>query len=274
MSDDGALYVGHVMHRRLRPRRHALRYGVFGLLLDIDAIDMLAGRLRFFSRARFNLFSFHDRDYGDRSEEPLRAQVERHMQAARIVPDGGPIRLLTMPRILGFAFNPLSVFFCHGRDGALRAILYEVNNTFGQRHGYLLPVEHQQAGPIRQSCDKAFHVSPFMGMDMRYDFRMTPPGATYSLGITVSDAFGPVLLAAQDARRRPLDDAALLRVFITHPLLTLKVVGGILWEAAHLWVKRVPVHDCPAPPVHAVTVPSAFPSSPTTDRARPYVSES
>lgn len=256
MPEDGALYVGHVMHRRLRPRRHALRYGIFALLLDIDAIDTLAGRLRFFSRARFNLFAFYDRDYGNGSQEPLRVQVERHMWAARIVPDGGAIRLLTMPRILGFAFNPLSVFFCHGRDGTLRAILYEVNNTFGQRHGYLLPVERGQGSPIRQSCDKAFHVSPFMGMDMRYDFRMTPPGATYALAITVGDASGPVLLATQDARRRPLDDAALLRVFVTHPLLTLKVVGGILWEAARLWAKRVPVHDCPAPPVHAVTYPS------------------
>ncbi|WP_206240197.1 DUF1365 domain-containing protein [Novosphingobium terrae] len=260
MSGNSGLYVGHVMHRRLRPRRHALRYGVFSLLLDLDEIDALGQRLRVFSRGRFNLFSFHDRDYGDGSDQPLRTQVERHMWAARIVPDGGAIRLLTMPRILGFAFNPLSVFFCHGRDGALRAILYEVNNTFGQRHSYLLPVDCEQAAPqagqIRQSCAKAFHVSPFMGMDMRYDFLVKPPVDQLSIGIAVCDSLGPVLLASQEAKRRPLNDAALLRVFVTHPLLTLKVVGGILSEAARLWVKRVPVHDCPAPPDHSVTIPS------------------
>ncbi|WP_068091439.1 DUF1365 domain-containing protein [Novosphingobium rosa] len=260
MSAESALYVGTVTHQRMRPRRHRLRYGMFSLLLDLDRIDALAAGLRVFSRRRFNLFSFYDRDYGDGSATPLRAQVERHLWAARILPDGGPIRLLTMPRILGFAFNPLSVFFCHGRDGRLRAILYEVNNTFGQRHSYLLPVEGGAGGagqgePIRQSCAKAFHVSPFMGMDMRYSFTVAPPGEDLSIAITVSDGLGPVLFAAQEARRRPLTDGALLRVFATHPLLTLKVVGGILWEAARLWVKGVPVHSCPAPPDRPISIP-------------------
>ncbi|WP_343611919.1 DUF1365 domain-containing protein [Novosphingobium sp.] len=255
MSEASALYVGHVTHQRMRPHRHRLRYGIFSLLLDLDGVDALAAGSRVFSRGRFNLFSFHDRDYGDGSATPLRAQVERHLWAAHIMPDGGPIRLLTMPRILGFAFNPLSVFFCHGRDGALRAILYEVNNTFGQRHSYLLSVEHMADGPIRQSCAKAFHVSPFMPMDMRYTFSVAPPAEQLSIAITVSDGLGPVLVASHEARRRRLTDAALLRVFATHPLLTVKVVGGILWEAARLWAKGVPVHTCPAPPDRSISIP-------------------
>jgi DUF1365 family protein len=252
----GALYIGHVMHRRLRPRAHHLRYRIFSLLLDLDGIDALAAGLRLFSRGRFNLFSFHDRDYGDGSALPLRAQVERHLRAAGIRPDGGPIRLLTMPRLLGFAFNPLSIYFCHGRDGPLRAILYEVNNTFGQRHSYLLPVEPGATAPIRQHCAKAFHVSPFMDMDMAYDFRVGPPGDHLSVAITVSDGSGPMLTALHQARRRDLTDGALARVFLTHPLLTLKVVGGILWEAARLWIKGVPVRRLPPAPASPITIPA------------------
>jgi len=251
-----ALYIGHVMHRRLRPRAHRLRYRMVSLLLDLDEIDALAARLRLFSRGGFNIFSFRDRDYGDGTAQPLRRQVERHLEAAGIAPDGGAIRLLTMPRLLGFAFNPLSVYFCHGRDGALRAILYEVNNTFGQRHSYLLPVAAGPSRLVRQDCAKAFHVSPFMAMDMHYAFRVLPPGDHLSIAIAASDAQGPVLSAVHTATRRPLSDAALLRVLVTHPLLTFKVVGGILWEAARLWVKGVPVRPRPAPPRHAVSIPS------------------
>lgn len=250
----GALYVGHVMHRRLRPRAHRLRYRVFSLLLDLDGIDALAARLTLFSRGRFNLLSFHDRDYGDGTARPLRAQVETHLAAAGLAPDGGAIRLLTMPRVMGFAFNPLSIYFCHGRDGALRAILYEVNNTFGQRHSYLLPAAPGQGPIVRQTVAKAFHVSPFMAMDMEYTFRVGPPGDHLSIAITVSDASGPVLIALHAAKRRSLTDRALLRVLLTHPALTLKVVGGILWEAARLWAKGVPVRPCPAAPRHGVTV--------------------
>lgn len=255
MRPASALYVGHVSHRRFRPRAHRLRYRLFSLLLDIDELPALARRLRLFSHNRFNLFSFHDRDYLGARKAPLRTQVEAHLAAAGLDPDGGAIRLLTMPRILGFAFNPLSVYFCHARDGLLRAILYEVNNTFGQRHSYLIPVEEGE-GLIRQSCDKAFHVSPFMAMDMRYDFAVSAPGTKLAISITGSDGEGPLIVADQRAVRRELTDGALARVFLTHPLLTLKVVLGILWEAGKLWVKRVPVHVCPAAPDRAVSFPT------------------
>ena len=250
-----AIFAGYVMHRRTRPRVHKLRYRMFSLLLDLDEIDGLAKRFWLFSRGSFNLFSFHDRDYGAGSGEPLRAQVETHMKSAGMMPDGGPIRLLTMPRLLGFAFNPLSVYFCHRIDGALVAILYEVNNTFGQRHSYLLPVAPGSAAPVRQTTPKRFHVSPFMAMDMTYDFRVTPPADRLVISIAVGDADGPVMTALQAAERRPLSDAALLRAAVVYPLLTAKVVAGILWEALLLWLKGIAVHRLPQAPERPVTIP-------------------
>ena len=248
------LYMGSVMHRRLRTRAHRLRYRIFMALLDLDEIDALARRLRLFSRRRFNLFAFYDRDYGAGTAEPLRSQMERHMRAAGLTPDGGPIRLLTMPRMLGFAFNPISVFFCHARDGRLVAIHYEVNNTFGERHGYFLPVAPDGQPIVRQHCAKAFHVSPFIGMALRYDFRVAPPAAGFALGITASDEAGTIITAAFTAHRRALTDRTLALAFVSHPLLTLKVVAGILWEALILWLKGTGLHEHPNPPIHPVTV--------------------
>jgi DUF1365 family protein len=241
MTAPSALYVGHVMHHRLRPRVHRLRYRLFSVLLDLDQIDALSSRLRLFSRGRFNLFGFYDCDHGDGSDRPLREQAEA-LLARGGIDHGGPIQILTIPRLLGFAFNPLIVWFCHDRTGALCAIIYEVHNTFGERHSYVLSVEADR-DEVQQDVAKRFHVSPFLPMAMDYAFRVNPPGDTLSIAITARDADGPVLFAVQRARRRALTDTALLRVAITHPLLTLKVVAGIGWEAARLWVKRVPVHD-------------------------------
>ena len=130
-----ALYPGAVTHHRLRPKEHRLAYRIWSMLIDLDELDQLDRSLRFFSVNRFNLFSFHARDRGDRSGRDLKAQVEEAMRAGGVEPDGGPIRLLTMPRLLGYAFNPLSIYFCHRRDGEVAAILWEVDNTFGERHG-------------------------------------------------------------------------------------------------------------------------------------------
>lgn len=167
-----ALYAGSVMHHRLRPREHRLRYSIFYLLLDLDEIDALANRLRLFSHNRFNLFSFHDRDHGEGTQSP-RDRIIRHLDQAGIETDG-PILLLTIPRILGYAFNPLSIYFCHRHDGTLSAIFYEVNNTFGQRHNYLIPVAPGITGPVRQESQKSFYVSPFMTTDMVYSFSIVP----------------------------------------------------------------------------------------------------
>jgi len=259
VTDDAcALYAGAVMHQRLRPRRHRLRYRVFSLLLDLDDLDRVAARLWLFSRNRFNLFSFHDRDYGSGTSEPLRTQLERHMRAAGIDADGGPIRLLTMPRMLGYAFNPLSAYFCYRRSGALAAILYEVNNTFHERHSYLIPVPEEANGDdgraIRQVCPKQFYVSPFLNMDMTYSFRVVPPGRRVGIAISGRDTQGPIIVASLFAERFPLSDSGLALAFVTYPLLTLKVIAGIHWEALALWLKGIRLRKRPQPPDRTVTV--------------------
>ncbi|QPF74508.1 DUF1365 domain-containing protein [Roseateles sp. DAIF2] len=249
-----ALYVGRVMHQRLRPRRHRLIYRTYHLLLDIDELPGLDARLRCFSLGRFNLFGLHAGDYGDGSGRDLRAQIDAQLREAGL-PAGGAIRLLTMPRLLGHGFNPLSVWFCHAPGGeALQALIYEVNNTFGQRHRYLIPVRDGGAALIDQGCDKRLYVSPFNGMALHYRFRVAPPGESVSIGVSLHDADGLLLNTRLDGRRRPLDDAALLRVFFSHPLLTLKVVTAIHWEALRLWLKRVPLQARPSAPARDLTI--------------------
>lgn len=251
---NSALYAGVVVHQRLRPRLHRLRYRMVQGLFDLDELDAAGTRLRFFSRNRFNLFAFHDRDYGDGSDTPLRAQIETLLAGAGLAPDGGAIRLLAMPRVLGHIFNPISVWFCHRRDGRLLALIYEVTNTHRQRHAYLIPVADMPPAIIRQRCAKTLYVSPFMDMDMTYDFAVRPPGERVMIRVDGSDAAGPLIGAAFAARRRPLTDAQLLRAFFTVPLVTLKTVAGIHWEALKLWLKGVAIRRVPPPPGSAVTI--------------------
>lgn len=238
-----AIYAGEVFHQRFRPRAHRLRYRVFQCLFDLDEIDAMASGLRLFSRNRFNLFAFHDKDFGDRSGNPLRPQVEALMRRAGQEPDGGPIRLLTMPRMLGHVFNPISLWLCHRRDGSLATLIYEVTNTFKERHSYVIPVAAGQARApvIRQACDKSFYVSPFMDLDMRYDFTVEPPMENAKLVVAGGDAQGPLIVAAFSGNRHELSDGALAKAFLRHPLLTLKVVAGIHVEALWLFLKRIGV---------------------------------
>ncbi|MEO8299678.1 MAG: DUF1365 family protein [Burkholderiales bacterium] len=260
-SPASALYVGSVMHQRLRPARHRLQYRVFTLLLDLDELPALSKRLRWFSLNRFNLFSLVEADHGDgvsAATDGLRGWVHRQLQAAGL-PADGPVQLLTMPRILGHVFNPLSVYFCHAPDGSLCALLYEVHNTFGQRHTYLIevPEAERRAARLAQQCDKDFYVSPFMAMALRYRFVVEPPAAqraTLRIGINAADAQGPVLHTQWDTERHALTDAALLHTFATHPLLTLKVVAGIHWEALRLFFKGLRPQPHPAPPASSTTI--------------------
>jgi uncharacterized protein len=253
-EEASGVYAGSVIHSRIRPRQHRLSYRIFIFLLDLEEIDSLVRRLKLFSRNRFNLFSFHDRDHGAGTKEPLRAQVEGYLRAAGLDPDGGAIRLLAMPRILGYVFNPLSIYFCYRRDGALSALLYEVNNTFGERHSYFIPVTNGADATIRQRCLKRFHVSPFLDMGMTYAFRVVPPGKRVAIGICGSNAEGPVITAALAAERSALTDAALARAFIGYPLMTLKIPAGIHWEALRIWLKGIRLRERPPPPRHPVTV--------------------
>ncbi len=249
-----ALYPGQVTHHRVKPRDHKLSYSVFSLLLDLDEIDDLARQLKLFSRNRFNAFSFRDTDYGDGSATPLKAQVETHLQAAGLETDGGAIRLMTMPRILGYAFNPLNVFFCHRADGRLQAILYEVNNTFGQRHSYLIPVEDPETSPIRQETRKRFYVSPFLDMGLTYAFKVIPPAERMGVHIAARDSEGLVITATLTGTRTELTDRSLAKAFVTFPLLTLKVIVGIHWEAMQIFLKGIRLRDRPPPPDLPVTV--------------------
>ena len=246
-----ALYVGSVVHRRAAPRRHRLRYRAFWLLIDLDETAAL-DRLRLFSRNRFNLISFHDADHGDGSDRPLRAYIERTLAEHAIDWDGGRVALLCMPRILGYVFNPLSIYFCYRRNGSLAALLYEVRNTFGQMHSYLLPVV-TGTPLVHQRCAKVFYVSPFLCMDLTYDFRVAPPAGKVSVVVSASDARGPVLVASLAGERRDLSDRALALAWLTHPLLTLKVVGAIHWEAFRIWRKGIRLQPRPPAPVHPVT---------------------
>jgi uncharacterized protein len=248
-----ALYSGSVVHQRFKPRGHKLRYQLTQILFDLDAMPVS----RLFSRNRFNLVSFHDRDHLDGSATPLRVQVERLLASAGMMPDGGAIRLLCMPRILGHVFNPISVFFCYRRDEALIALLYEVNNTFGQRHSYLIPVEDPGAATIHQHCDKAFYVSPFMRMDMTYEFRVVPPNETTAVVVHGDDAEGRVITASFVGRRQDVSDPALAAMLLRHGLLSVKVLAAIYWEAAKLWLKGMRLQPRPPAPDHAVTIVSS-----------------
>lgn len=245
-----ALYVGRVGHTRLRPFTHGFEYRVFSILVDLDELESLSRRLRLFSHNRFNLFGLSDRDHGRRDGSSLREWIDGHLTAADIDLEGGAVRLLCFPRILGYTFNPLSVWYCYHADGTLRAVLHEVKNTFGEQHGYLVPV----GDDLRHSFDKELFVSPFMEMEAHYRFAMNRPGEQLSVGITQLDAEGEILRASIRGRRRPLSDRALLGLFFSHPLMTLKVIAAIHYQAFHLWRKGARYRRRPSPPSHAVTV--------------------
>ena len=254
MTAASALYVGEVAHQRARTFDHRLRYRVFMLLLDLDEVETREGWPRLLGRGRFGLMSWRAADHGDRSGRPLRAQIEDHLAEAGIVIDGGPIRLLTMPRILGYGFNPISVWFCHRPDGEIAALLYEVTNTFNERHSYLVAVPGRTTGPVRQTAEKSFFVSPFMDMGLTYDFTVNPPGAAVSVVVAARRGDTPILTASFAGVRRPLTDGQLVRAFLTHPLLTWKVTGGIHWEALKVMLKGARYRDRGPVPKHPVTV--------------------
>jgi DUF1365 family protein len=246
-----ALYAGRVSHRRTKPRAHSLAYRIFMLLVDLDELDQLSRLKRLTVGRGWNLLGFDPDRFGDGSGRPLKAQVEALLAEAGLA-HGGPIRLLAMPKVLGHAFNPLSVYFCHGSDGALSAILYEVNNTFGERHSYLIPAP--DAGVIRQGCAKDFYVSPFLDMDLSYEFRILAPDERVLVAVDVRDAEGLVLTASFAGERRDLTDASLLGAWLAHPWMSLGSLAAIHWEALFIWLKGERIRVRPLPPMRPVTV--------------------
>jgi uncharacterized protein len=236
-----ALYFGEVMHARLKPMRHRFNYRVMSLLIDLDRLEAADRQSPLFGVNRAALYSFNEADHGERNGSRLRLYAQRRAAELGIDLTGGRVWLLCYPRLLGYTFNPLSVYFCHRADGELALIIYEVRNTFGDIHAYVLPVkpgEISDAG-VRQQQDKLFYVSPFIEMAMRYHFRVSPPGERVKLRILETDREGPLLAATFNGRRRSLTTAALLRSFFSLPLVTLKIVAAIHWQALRLWLKGV-----------------------------------
>lgn len=260
------LYAGRVVHQRVRPRRHRLAYDVFALCLDVDEIDDMARKLRIFSRNRFNWVSFHDRDHGAGDGMAVGDHARGLLRAAGLAAFGARISVLCYPRILGYVFNPLSVYFCEDAAGRLGVIVYEVSNTFGERKSYVIPVRDGVDEIVRQSCGKEMYVSPFTHADGRYSFHIRPPGAGTDIliGIAFHDRAGAVLNARFSGTEHEITSATLARMLLRHPLMTLKVIGGIHLEAARLWAKGVPLVPRHASPAYSFSV-----VTPTADKAAP-----
>lgn len=241
-----AIYSGEVVHQRFAPKVHRLNYQIFQVLLDLDRLDVLPSHL---AHNRFGLFGFYDSDHGPDQHQsraaPLNVRMRTMLSAHGVCDDTDRLFLMAMPRVLGFVFNPISLYFVQRCDGSIRAVVYEVNNTFGDRHSYVLPVQDDGAR-IRQHSDKRLHVSPFMDMDMAYDFDLKAPDDTFALRIRLTQDGRDMLFAGFTARREPLSDPVLLRLFAAMPLMTLKVVAGIHWEALKIWLKGIKLR--PKPP--------------------------
>jgi len=232
-----AIYDGWVMHCRRSPLRHAFRYRVFALLLDLDELQSLS-RLRLFSWNKPGILSFHERDHGDGRN--VRDWLDALLAGEGIIASGAK-RVLCYPRLFGYVFNPLSVWFCHGNDGRLEAIVYEVHNTFGERHAYVLRVK-DCGDSVHQTCEKDFYVSPFLSLDCRYRFTIRPPEDDVLIAINETESGNPILTATFTGKRKPLSDASLLVMLLKHPLMTLKIIVAIHFEAVRLMFKGVKRH--------------------------------
>jgi len=234
-----------------------LRNRVYWLLADLSELPDLNAKLRLFSHNRSNLISLFDRDHGDGSDTPLRDQALVHLRAAGIDEHDVSVQLLCMPRVAGYNFNPLSVYFCKGQDDRLLAIIYEVSNTFGGRHSYVFATDSLPGAVVRQACAKTFYVSPFMDLDMNYQFRTVPPvtgaaGGKVSVAVQARKGDAPVINTWLVGKRQDLSDGNLLRLIATHPVLPHKVTGAIYWHALKMWWSGFAIN--PTAPSRATTV--------------------
>ena len=247
----GALYIGEVMHQRLRPFGHRLAYRVFSLLVDLDRLDELDRMSPLFSVDAANLVAFRQSDHV--AEGSVRAHADRLLAQAGLDRPAARILLLCYPRIFGYVFNPISVYFAYDDAGALVALIYAVRNTFGEKHSYVARIEPgdmSDAG-VRQTRRKLFHVSPFVGMDARYHFHVLPPGETVRLRINETEAGEPLLAASFGGSVAQLNSAALTACLLKIPLMTWKITAGIHWEALKLWLKGARFHRSPPAPAPA-----------------------
>ncbi len=253
-NQEPCLYYGHVYHKRLKPFIHELNYRVFYCWLNLDKIGQTTKNLSFFSYNRFNLFSFYDRDHATRDGQPIRPWIEKALiEHGYKDCVGQKIYLLCYPRILGYVFNPLTIYFCYNKAGTLRAILHEVKNTFGDQHGYILPANKNDNGMIKQNCDKVFHVSPFIQMDAQYHFKLKEPDEKLLINITQNIDGENFLIANLTGQRKSLNNRSLLKSFFLYPLMTIKVIMAIHYEALHLWRKGAKFYKRPQPPEEDIT---------------------
>ena len=231
---NSCIYNGYVSHTRYKPVKHSLRYNTFSLFIDLDEIENLSKNNFIFSFNKFNIFSFFNKDHGDRDGLCLKNWVLNKLKKFDINKDINNIKLLCYPRVFGYVFNPLSIFYCYENKN-LRAVMYEVKNTFNEQHTYIFKVKSNNE--ISQKCKKKFYVSPFMDMETQYEFKLLNPDENLSVLIKQSDKDGIVLTAVQKGSKKEFNMKQLLVNFVLYPLMTLKIIGAIHYEALRLWKK-------------------------------------
>ena len=232
------IYSGSVIHKRFKPKKHFFSYKTFSLLINLNEIEDLQRKINFFSYNKFNILSFYNIDHGPRDGSSLTKWVKKNLIKAKININGGTIKLLCFPRFFGYVFNPLSVFYCYDKNSCLKAVLYEVKNTFSEQHTYIFRTK-PSADIILHKCDKKFYVSPFIEMKTFYNFRLSKPRSTISVIIKQHDTGGPLLVAKQEGKRIRLNSKNLLWQFLKHPLMSFKVILAIHFEAFRLFTKGI-----------------------------------
>ena len=235
---NSCIYSGFVIHRRFKPKRHFFKYKTFSLLIDLQELENLEKKIKFFSYNKFNILSFYNIDHGARDGSSLNKWVKKILSKAKINIDGGSIKLLCFPRFFGYVFNPLSIFYCYGKHNKLKAILYEVKNTFNEQHTYVFR-NKSSSNFIQHKCNKKFYVSPFIEMKTFYNFRLINPGKILNVFIKQRDSKGGLLAACQPGKKLEMSSKNLFLQFIKHPLMSFKVIAAIHFEALSLWIKGV-----------------------------------
>ena len=235
---NSCIYNGSVIHKRFKPKKHFFKYKVFSLFIDLSELNELNRKLKFFSINKFNLISFYEKDHGERDGSSLINWVKLNLSINNISSENIKIKLLCYPRILGYVFNPLSIFFIYDKNDKLISILYEVKNTFGEQHTYVFKVESDEK-LIQNNCSKKFHVSPFIEMNCNYFFRILNPVESLSVIIDQYDKEGKILFASQDGKRTDLTSKNLMNSYLKHPLMTFKIISAIHFEAFKLWIKGI-----------------------------------
>ena len=235
---NSSIYNGTVIHKRFKPKKHFFRYSVFSLFIDLSELNQLDNSIKFFSFNKFNLISFFEKDHGDRDGSSLIEWVKKNLKENNISSENIKIKLLCYPRIFGYVFNPLSVFFIYNSKNKLISILYEVKNTFGEQHTYIFKVE-DDLNLFQHNCSKKFHVSPFIEMNCNYFFRILKPGEKISVIIDQYHTNEKILYASQDGKRVDFNSKELLKSYLKHPLMTFKIISAIHYEAFKLWTKGI-----------------------------------